>query len=171
MRRAFVPRGFSLVEVVIAVGVFAVAVTAILAVLPSVTRQNAEFADRMVAQRLPAALHTELARLAATSGYDVLATSVPVMTTSLDAGLSFVATRDGSSLGAISSSGADIPVDERYFQIETWRFDRVPLTYDASGAVLALFVRVTWPYRLPGSADATPLRSRNELTFTTALNR
>ena len=45
--------GFSLIEVVIAAGIFTVAVTVTLALLPSLARQSIDNTDALAAQRLP----------------------------------------------------------------------------------------------------------------------
>src|SRR5688572_10829598 len=69
---------FSLIEVIMAVAVFAVSITVILALLPGLTGRGVETGDRLVATRLPAALQAELARLAIPD-FDALAGQVPVM--------------------------------------------------------------------------------------------
>jgi len=162
-------RAFSLVEVVIAVGVFAVAVTGILALLPTLTRQNLETADQAVALRLPAALEVELGRMVETSGFDSIALSIPVLNSPLQTGMECVATHDGSALA--SAATAAIPDGERYFLLEIWRFDHAPLAYDPADAVLAVYVRVSWPYRVPGAAEPTGNQTRNEIGWTLAINR
>ena len=64
--------GFSLIEVVVAVGIFATAVVVVLAMLPGLSRQAADSADAMTAQRLPDAVRLELERLSASGGFDAL---------------------------------------------------------------------------------------------------
>jgi len=157
------------VEVVIAVGIFAVAVTGTLALLPSLTQQNLETTDRAVALRLPVALEKELGRMVKTSGFDSIALSIPVMNSHLENGMECVATREGSAL--TTTTVAAIPDDKRYFLLEIWRFERAPLAYDPAGAVLGVYVRVSWPYRVPGSAAATDIQTRNEVGWTLAINR
>jgi prepilin-type N-terminal cleavage/methylation domain-containing protein len=165
--------GFSLIEVIVAVAVFAVSITVILALLPALTGREIETADRLVAARLPGALQAELARLAA-PGFDALAARTPVMGTPLDNGLTLVATRDGSrleSLDYLPPVNGGIGAGAQYFVIECWRFADGPLRFDAPQSALALSVRVSWPYRLPGAPAPTPVDSRHELMFTVALNR
>jgi prepilin-type N-terminal cleavage/methylation domain-containing protein len=164
---------FSLIEVIVAVAVFAVSITVILALLPALTGRGVETADRLVAARLPDALQAELTRLAA-PGFDALAGQAPVMGTPLDNGLAFVATRDGARLHSrdyLAPASGRIESAGQYFLIECWRFADGPLRFDAPQSSLALSVRVSWPYRLPGTAAPTPADSRHELTFTAALNR
>ncbi len=166
--------GFSLIEVVIATGIFAVAVTVTLALLPALSRLAADQADALVAQRLPDGLQVELTRLAA-GNYDGLAAAVPVMTAPLANGFVLGASRDGSRLHSLSyrpppASGM-VPAEEQYFLVEAWRFERPPLGFDPTGTVLPLYVRVSWPYRLPGNPVVINAGDRRQVLFTVALSR
>ena len=166
--------GFSLIEVIIAVGIFAASVTVILALLPGLTRQAADATDTLTAQRLPDAVQLELERLSASGGFDGLRTTVPALNTSVADGLAMVASRDGARLHSMAYlppvSTAVIPQGEQYFAIELWQFTSGQLAHD-SNTVLPVLVRVSWPYWSPGTAVATPLANRQQLTFTIALKR
>lgn len=168
-------RGFSLVEVVIAVGVFAGAIAVILALLPLLTARSAASADVLVAVRLPDALRVEMQRLATAGGFDEFAVRVPVMNTPLADGLTFVAARDGARLHALSyqAPGASdaLLLHEQYFLVEVWRFPSAPLAYDAAGAVLPVYIRVSWPYRISDAGEPVAVENRSSLTFTCAINR
>jgi hypothetical protein len=166
---------FSLVEVIIAVGIFAAAVAVILALLPVLTRQAAGSADTLTALRLPDALRTELQRVAMTGGFDALAGQTRPMTAPLPDTLTLVASRDATRVQTLSylppPTTEQISEDGRYFLIEAWSFNEAPLAFDASGTVLALHIRVSWPYRVPGSSTASPPAGREQVTFNLALNR
>jgi hypothetical protein len=167
--------GFSLVEVVLAVGIFAVAVTAMLALLPALARQAARSADTLSAVRLPDAVRIELQRVAIVGGFDAVAAETKPMSAPLPVTLTLAASRDAARVQALNYQpppGADqIEESQQYFLIEAWSFNAAPLAFDASGGMLALHVRVSWPYRVPGSATATPLADREQLTFNLALSR
>ena len=166
---------FSLVEVIIAVGIFAAAVAVILALLPALTRQAAGSADTLAALRLPDALRTELQRVATTGGFDALAGQTRPMTAPLPDTLTLVASRAATrvqTLDYLPPPAAELlGVDEQYFLLEVWSFNQAPLAFDASGSVLALHIRVSWPYHIPGSSTATPSTGREQATFNLALNR
>ena len=168
-------RAFSLIEVIIAVGVFAVAVVVILALLPPLSRQAADSADALVAQSLPDSVRVELSRLAASGGFEALANRLPVMAVPLADGLTLVAARDARRLYSPDylppPVAGQLPQAEQYFLVEVWRFNQPPLRFDPAAAVLAVYVRVSWPYRNPGATTPTPLSSRSQLTFTVSLNR
>ena len=169
------PRAFSLVEVVIAVGVFATAVAIILALLPSIGGQASSSANSLVAQRLPDPLRVEMQRLATAGGFDALAAQTPVASSPLADGFAFVASRDGARLHALDylpPPAADaLAQEEQYFLVEIWRFPTAPLAYDAAGAVLPVMARVSWPYRVPGSSTAVATANRSELTFNASILR
>lgn len=174
MKRVVVS-AFSLLEVVIALGIFASAIVIVLALLPSIGGQASSAADALVAQRMPDALRVEMRRLATAGGFDALATRTPVAGAPLEEGLAFVASRDGARLHSLDyfpPNAADaLAASEQYFLVEIWRFASAPLAYDATAAVLPVTVRVSWPYRVPGSPDAVPRRDRAELTFNAAILR
>jgi prepilin-type N-terminal cleavage/methylation domain-containing protein len=173
--RRYQTPGFSLIEVIIAVGIFAVAVSAMLGLLPALTRQAATSADTLNASRLSDAIRVELRRLALAGSFDSLVAQVQPLATPLPATLLFAATRDTANLHALEyqppASAEQIPAEAQYFLIEAWRFVDAPLAFEAGGVVLALHVRVSWPYRVPGALAVTPLADREQLSFNLALSR
>ena len=164
-------RGFTLVEVVMAVGIFAGSIAVVLSLLPSLARQSADSSDRLVAQRMSDALQIELERQIALIGFDSFANKVPVMDAPLSNGLDLVATSSGLRIEPVSGAGGGGIANDQHFLIEVWRFSQAPLAYDSSAATLPLYVRISWPYRLPGSADPTAFRDRDEFTVVLALDR
>lgn len=166
-------RAFSLVEVIIAAGLFAVSVTVVLALLPALARQGGEAHDSLAAQRLADALKAELTRVGG-SGFDALAAQVPVMSGPPGSGLKFVANREATRLHSTDyqpPASGHLATNEQYFLLECWRFPDEPLSFAASKGFLAAMVRVSWPYRLPGSSTPVPAESRHEILLTVTLNR
>lgn len=168
-----ISRAFSLLEVVLAIGVFAIALIPVLGLLPGLARQGAASGDALVAGRLPDAVRVELRRLAA-GGFDATATSIPMMDASLAPGFPLVATRDGSRLQALGlppPGEAPIIGEEQYFLVECWRFPNEPLSFAPDRAVLAVQVRVSWPYRQRGLGVPVAFRDREILMFPTSIRR
>jgi len=167
-------RAFSLVEVVIAVGLFASAVVVTLGMLPALARQATDATDTLTVQRLPDAVRLELERLAVSGGFDALRTNLPLMNAPLTNGLALVASRDGVRLHTVSylppAAASLIPQGEQYFAVEVWSFSPGQFNHDPN-ALLPAYVRVSWPYRNPGAATDTPLADRQQFTFAVALNR
>ncbi len=174
LRGQIVP-GFSLLEVIIATGIFAAAVSVMLALLPALGRQATGTTDTLAALRLPDALHPELQRLAMSGGFDALAGQAKPMAIPLPTTLVLVASRDVSRLQAYSylppSVSEQITEVEQYFLIEVWSFDQAPLVFSPGGAVLALHARVSWPYHIPGSSTIVPLAAREHVNFNLSLVR
>lgn len=175
LRSVFGPlsSGFSLVEVIIAAGIFAASVTVVLALLPSLARQGAASVDSLAAQRLTDALKVELARQGA-AGFDALAGQVPVMSGPLAGGLAFVADREATRLHSLvwlPPPAEQLAEAEQYFLVECWRFPDEPLRFEPTKGFMALMVRVSWPHRLPGAGAPVAIEARQEFLFTTAINR
>ena len=164
---------FSLVEVVIAVGIVALGVAVILALLPALTRQATGSADTLAVLRLPEPLRLELQRVAAVGGFDPLASQTVAMASPLPATLTVVASRDVTTVQTLTylPPVSALPADAQYFLIEIWSFGAAPLAYDPAGGGLALHARVSWPYRLPGAVTPTPLTDREQVTFNLGLRR
>jgi len=169
------PAGFTLIEVVVAVALFAVAVTAMLGLLPSVTQVSGRSTDTMNALRLPDAVRVELRRMATAGGVDALGEETKPFTTPLPDTCLLVATRDASRVAALNyqppASPDQIEAAAQYFMIEAWRFNEAPLAFAPGDAVLALHIRVSWPYRVPGSLAVTPATEREHVDFNLALSR
>ncbi len=172
MKSAARSHAFSLIEVIIAVGLFAGSIAVIIGLLSTLSRQASDSADVIAAQRLTEAVKVELTRLA-DSGFDGLAAQVPVMVSPLNNGLALVATRDATQAQSLNvlPPATLIPTGEQYFLVECWTFPTEPLAFTSQKAFLALHVRVSWPYRVPGSATSVPLADRSQVAFTVSLNR
>jgi hypothetical protein len=157
----------------IAVGVFAASVSVVIALLPALARQGGEATASLAAQSLPGALQVELSRHAA-FGFDALGGQLPVMNGPLASGLAFVADRQATRLHSrdyLEPTVGVLPEAEQYFLVECWRFPNEPLRFDAQKGFLAMAVRVSWPYRLPGASTPTDQSARSHLQFTVVLNR
>ncbi len=173
MRSFPTSRGFSLVEVILAAGIFAGAVTVVIALMAVLARQAADTTESLAARRLPDAVKIGLDRLAS-GGMDPLAGQIPVMTAPAASGFKLVAARDVAevqSLEYLPPATGRISPEEQFYLVECWRFPDEPLRFDSTKAFLALQVRVSWPFRLPGISQPVALANRSQLTFTVALNR
>jgi type II secretory pathway pseudopilin PulG len=148
---------FSLLEVVVAIGILAAVLVALLGWFGPAVRSAGAVADAQVAARLAENIQNELERLQASLGLDGLAADVPPAGSATS--LQLVATRDGLRL--LRADGPAPAADralndptlpgiawrDRYFLNEVTRqFD---LPYAPGAGFLAVSVRVTWPHRLP----------------------
>ena len=156
-------RGFSLLEVVVAIGIFALAVIALLGFLTATSQTGGEIADAQVAAGLGGPTQTELERLRFELGLDGLAAGVPPAGST--APMQLVATRDGGRVLRADgpAAAADRPLNDpvlpgiarrdRYFLIELTR--QIDLPDEPAAGFLAVSAKVTWPFNLPAS-PATP---------------
>ena len=163
--------GFSLVEVVLAVAIIAVGVTAVLELLPALGRQSRAAAETQTALRLTDAVRVELARRAA-GNFSGFAGSIPVMAADPTVGLQLAAARDGSFLHWLPADPAT--ARDQYFLLTVRRFPQPSLAFDPAADFLAVEVLVAWPYRVltpAGLLDPTNSRDRETVSFNLALNR
>jgi len=126
-------RGFSLVEVIIAIAVAGGALTVILSLLSGLLRATADAADHQTALQLAGAIEARL--------YEEMDGAFPG---GLQAGGVLVADKEGANLrGELESDPMFSPA---HFYIAVNPFAQPPLAYQAGRGVLPLRVRVSWPY-------------------------
>jgi hypothetical protein len=167
-------RAFSLIEVVVAVGLLSFALVAIIGLMSATTRSATDLAEAEGIPSLGAGVQCELERIKASVGLDGLAGLVPAGGST--APLRFVGTRDG--LRILRADGADPaaghPLDDavlpgianrdRFYLIELVRLEEPDAGADAG--FIALGARCSWPYKLPAGpptpgateCDADPAR-------------
>jgi type II secretory pathway pseudopilin PulG len=162
-------RAFSLIEVVIALGVAAAGLLVVLGILPGLIRQQAEARQAQIALALPDAIAIELRRHA--RGDPALLSSNAAEFSAESSSLHLVAASDGSDVRVLM--GNEDSRREQYFLIEIHRFPPGSVLAAASNASFAaLQARVSWPYRPAGpSGTEVPPESRQRITFNLALNR
>lgn len=163
---------FSLVEVVIAVAIFAGSVTVLLALLASTLRDSSDAADVQTVLRLPAAVDVALREIAAREGLATLAGRIPVMDAAADRGYLLVATRQGEFVRILGTDSGGRQLRGEYFLIDVRRFAAGPLAFDAARTALPLQVRVSWPYRAltpDGLAAPVAFGERRHVTFNLGL--
>ena len=159
-------RGLSLVEVLVAVGICAVAVVAVVTLFGPAVRATREVGDRRAAARLVERIDAELRR----AGFAAVAAA-----TDGGATLRLVARADGSRIVRLEDADNDpstgmpagVPAVERYFDIAVTR----ALRPHSDTTCLVLEVRVRWPLALPPDGALVPESQRSEYRFHTAINR
>ncbi len=167
-------RAFTLLEVVIATGVFAIGVVGVIALLPALGREMAVAEEQQAAHGLPDAIRLELRRLADRGGFDALAARIPAQSSPLADGLALHAPRPGAfvqSAEYLPPDAGRLPEEERYFLVEVWRFGSAPLAFVPGGTALPLLVRVSWPYRVSGSPIPVAAGERRSVSFNLAIAR
>lgn len=153
-------QGFTLIEAVIALGVFGFAITILLGLFLRSNSQLREAEDRAQVVTIMPTLNAKLVEVgwdrATNQGRDgvVELTAAGPFTLVANADASHVTLPDGDFA---------LAEGEQYYQLAVTRYDRPGLRYgtDVRG-VMVLKVHVEWPYRLPGSADGGFIETRPE---------
>jgi prepilin-type N-terminal cleavage/methylation domain-containing protein len=174
-------RAFTLIEVIVASGLLAVAVVAVLGLQGALNRSLADVADRSRAAGLGDAIEVELRRLrempVPQSQFGRLDALARLISASDGPDpLRLVASRDGTQV--IRESDADVPglgvePRARFFLVEV-RQQPAPLNYAEGAGYLALTLTVSWPYQPaagPGAAGSSAAagQERSTLVLNTAL--
>lgn len=150
-------RGFTLVEVIVALGVLALMLPFALALFGTLAGVGRDGADAETAARLAGSVQDELERLRGELGWEGLAAAIPPAGSAVP--LRLVAARDGLHL--LRADGEAPPADhrlddnvlpgiarrDRYFLVEVTQSPDLP--YNPGAGFLTANVRITWPHRLP----------------------
>jgi len=162
-------RAFSLLEVVIALGVVAIALVSVLAIMPALFRESRSAVEIEKALSFADAVAVELRRIGTTRGWANLASIEPESST-WDQGLLLVASRDSASVREQGSANAD--VRDEYFLIDVRRFATgSALAFDATSGHAAFVVRVSWPFRALAGGPATNPADRRFAVYTVSITR
>jgi len=127
--------GFSLIEVVVAVGIFALAIVGVMGLLGPTSKNIADVADSDAASRVITAIQTQLQ----TAGY----TSV-----SGNLAKTFYASKSGDIVGASDSpvwSQTGIGNKDKFFEFTLVRSDLSPVGNDTTAGFLAFTIVLKWP--------------------------
>jgi len=172
---------FTLIEVVVAIGLWAVTVTAVIALQGGLTRSVTDVSEYYRAAQLADPIEVELRRLrdlpsqgGPADRFEALADMICPSDSSRP--LRLVGSRDG--LRVIRESEADEPATgiarrDRHYLIEV-RQQPAPLAYTSGAGYLAVTFTVKWPYQIatessPTGATAADLAAASVLAFNSAL--
>lgn len=146
-------RGFSLIEVVLAIGILGVTLITVLALMTPLAREIREIEDRKRAMLTSTAVDLELSRLGYTYFVDTSTFQLRPdrrrinLVVRNDAGLASIAPVPAELAGAL-------PPVEQYFLARVEVFpDDSELGFEQGDAHVALRVTMIWPFRDPGLAD------------------
>lgn len=164
--------GFSLIEVVMAIGLVAGGVAVVLAMLSGIARQSSDSKELQVALGLSDAVRVQLELERASLDFSSLVAAIPVMAADQTVGRQYVVERNGTNLRLLT--GSESPARDQYFLIVVRRFNSGALVYDTTAPYVALNVVVTWPYRVLAPGELLPATSsdaRQSINFNLVLNQ
>lgn len=143
-------RAFSMIELVVALGICAISLVALTGLLARAARETGTVSEAATVQRVFAGVRAEVAISGASAVIEALVDGAEPAT---DANALF-ANRSANEIG----SASQLPADERFFAIVFERdVDLSPAAADTDAGFIAFQVRIEWPYRLP---DGTPVDAR-----------
>jgi type II secretory pathway pseudopilin PulG len=173
-KRQIVPSGFSLVEVVVAVGIFALAIVGVIGLLGPTTRSVADVSDSDAATRVVSTIQAALQQRVASSstGFTSLGSALQVGTT---INYDFFATKDGRLVGKEADfSTAGLTNSDKFFEFALLRNKSLSGTDnsgDASAGYLAFTISLRWPAYLANGAQMTEASQKSVMIVPAAVTR
>lgn len=172
------PAGFTLVEVVIAIGILGASVLAIIAFLGSIGKATSDVMDSAVAATIAANVRAELDKEDVDDLYLWSDPNDPIklLATSDGERVRMLAPNDVVSNHPVTGTPTGIAQHDQYFQIIIRRLERtmpLPATFSDS-AMLPLSVEVVWPYRVktgPASSEPGQPGQQSRYVFNTVILR
>jgi type II secretory pathway pseudopilin PulG len=148
--------GFSLVEVVVSVGIFAVAIVGIIGLFAPTTKIVAAVADSDASTRAVAAIQSYLKEKAsASNGFSELQTLLGNDSNTIGSDYIFYVTKGGDKVVNENDTSATtiIPINERFFEFALIRNSTLsPFADKDTTGFLAFTISLRWPAFTP-SAD------------------
>jgi len=135
------PAAFSLVEVIIALGIFLTGVIAVIALISASAGRSRESMDSIIAYGMAERIRSEII-----SHY-----GAALPNPSAGSPLRLVAARSGDDVRVEASDGR-----EAYYVIEVIAPSAGELARDPARGTVGVEVTVRWPYRSPGAMAANP---------------
>ena len=169
--------GFSLVEVVVSVGIFAVAIVGIIGLFAPTTKNVAAVADSDASTRAVAAIQSYFKDQASTSaGLADLQLKLGADTNTTGTGFVYYSTKGGDNVGVaedaatVSSSGKLI-MSDRFFEFSLIRNASLsPVADKDTAGFLAFTINLRWPAYLPNGVAVTD-SEKNTLIVPAAVTR
>ncbi|HWA10920.1 MAG TPA: prepilin-type N-terminal cleavage/methylation domain-containing protein [Opitutaceae bacterium] len=166
------PTGFSLIEVVAAIGIFAVGVVAMLGLFASAARSARDRGDAEAAVAAATALGGRLRAEPFEAVAGCLQDAADVQAQGTDSAYDFTrddrlffANRPGDRMGRRADPEWNAGDAEKYFEFTLLRNEELsPRENDAMAPWLAFTLRVRWPAFLPGSGKVAP-RTQSRMLF------
>lgn len=160
-------KAFSLVEVVVAVGIFALAIVGVIGLLTPTNKAIADVTESDAASRAISAIQSGLqqtARESSTGFTDVINS----LSTSSSPQYIYFASKSGDKVGKTAA----VPNAEKFFEFALIRNDTLsPLANDTSAGYLAFTISLRWPAYLPNGAQFTVNSQKSVLIIPAAITR
>ena len=170
--------GFSLVEVVVSVGIFAVAIVGIIGLFAPTTKNVAAVADSDGSTRAVLAIQSYFKEQASTSaGFAALQTALGADSNTTGTGYVYYSSKGGDNVGvADDSASASTPGKlikaDRFFEFTIVRNATLsPVADKDTAGFLAFTISLRWPAYLPNGVQVTDDSQKSTLIIPAAVTR
>jgi uncharacterized protein (TIGR02598 family) len=157
-------RGFSLVEVVVAIGIFALAIVGVIGLLAPTSKNVNEVVDGDAATRVISAIQSALQESASNSsgGFTALGSALQTPAANVSPTYDYYATKDGHVVGkAQAFTDASLTDADKFFEFALLRNTTLSgpdNSGDAAAGYLAFTISIRWPaYVMTASGTAAPV--------------
>lgn len=164
-------KAFSLVEVVVAVGIFALAIVGVIGLLSPTNKAVADVADSDAASRAISAIQSGLQQ----AGFATVKSKLTTGTATPQ--YVFFANKSGDKVGlATGQAGSPFSsTSEQFFEFAVIRNETLspsaPATADDSAGFLAFTISLRWPAYLPNGAQFTANAQKSVMIVPAAITR
>lgn len=157
-------KGFSLVEVVVAVGIFALAIVGVIGLLSPTNKAIADVSDSDASSRAISAIQTGLQQ----AGYEAVRTSL-IAGTPADNDYVFFSSKSGDKVGL---SGVFTQDADKFFEFALIRNAALSsVDNDPTAGFLAFTISLRWPAYLPNGQRFTAHQQKSVLIVPAAITR
>ena len=164
-------KAFSLIEVVVAVGIFALAIVGVIGLLTPTNKAVADVADTDAASRVISSLQFGLQQAGFTAVQSRLVADTAILT---NEDYIFAASKSGDKVG-LKLGEAGTPFEEpgeQFFEFALIRNTTLsPAGNDATAGFLAFTISLRWPAFLPNGAEFTVNEQKSVMIIPAAITR
>jgi len=162
-------KGFSLVEVVVAVGIFALAIVGVIGLLSPTNKAIGDVTDSDAASRVISSIQAGLQQAGFTTVKNNL---IPDNTALTASSYKFYATKSGDKVDLVSNLSTVTDKSNAFFEFALIRNNTLsPSSADASAGFLAFSVSLRWPAYLPNGVQFTNDTEKSVLIVPAAITR
>jgi len=162
-------KGFSLVEVVVAVGIFALAIVGVIGLLSPTNKAIVDVTDSDAASRVISSIQSGLQQTGFTTVKNNL---IPANTTLTASSYKFYASKSGDKIDLVSNLSSVTDKSKAFFEFALIRNDSLsPSSADASAGFLAFSISLRWPAYLPNGVQFTTGTEKGVLIVPAAVTR
>lgn len=168
---------FSLVEVVVAVGIFALAIVGVIGLIAPTSKNITDVVDGDAATRVISAIQSSLQESVSSSstGFTTLAASLQTPAANTDPTYNYFSTRDGRTVSSSTNWPSTLTDADKFFEFALLRNTTLSdAANDTTAGYLAFTISIRWPAYVATSAGgsvAVPNAQKSVMIVPVAITR